>query len=117
MLVHGGATVSVPYWPYIKWGGLLILLALAVRWVYGNGYDACELKHMKAEQSLIDYAAKRGAETDRALADALRKIPHTGQRVNDAVRDHPTSPDCVVPDAAADALQDGIRASEASAAE
>lgn len=104
-----------PYWLYIKWGGILLALLLACRWLVNYGTDQCELEHARAEQSLIDQAVKRAATADKALAEALRKIPKTGQKVSDAVDANPTSPDCRVPDAAADALQDGIRASAASA--
>lgn len=104
-----------PYIGLIKWGAILIALAFAISWIYGKGYDAAELKHLKATQSLIDGEVKHRVAADKALAAALSKIPPTGQRVNDAVRDHPTDPHCIVPDAAADALQDGIRASAASA--
>lgn len=104
-----------PCLTYIKWGAIALALILATRWVYGKGYDAAELHYMKAADKLADAEGKHRAKADKALADALHKIPPTGQRVNDAVRDHPTSPDCRVPDAAADALQQGIDASQASA--
>lgn len=104
-----------PYLAYIKWGAILIVLAYAISWVYGKGYAAAELKHLKATQSLIDGEVKHRVAADKKLAEALRKIPQTGASVAKAVHDHPTSPDCRVPDAAADALQDGIRASQASA--
>lgn len=106
-----------PYLAYIKWGLIALALILGVRWVYGKGYDAAELHYMKANARLIEGEVKHRVAADKALADALHKIPPTGQRVNDAVRDHPTSPDCRVPDAAADALQQGIAASAANAAD
>jgi hypothetical protein len=105
-----------PYWPLIKWGVVLIALALLVRWLIGLGYDHCELEHLKAQDALIQQAAERAAKTDKRLADVLAHLPPTGRKVEEAVRAHPTSPDCVVPDAAADALQDGIRAGAANAA-
>lgn len=104
-----------PYLAYIKWGAILIALAFAISWVYGKGYDAAELKHMKATQALIDGEVKHRVAADKALAAALQKIPQTGASVAKAVNEHPTDPHCIVPDAAADALQDGIRASQASA--
>lgn len=106
-----------PYMAYIKWGAILIALAFAISWVYGKGYDAAELKHLKATQSLIDGEVKHRVAADKALAAALSKIPPTGQEVNDAVNQHPTSRACVAPDPVIDRLQNGIRASAASAAD
>jgi hypothetical protein len=106
----------VPYWFWIKWGAVLIALALLVRWLVGMGYDHCELEHFKAQDALIQQAATRAAVTDKKLAEALRKLPPTGHRVSEAVHAHPTSPDCRVPDAVADELQDGIRAGAANTA-
>ena len=105
-----------PYWAYIKYGAILIVFAIAVRWVYGKGYDACELQHMKAQQTLIDAAVDRAAKADDRLRERLSKIPTTGRKVNDAVRDHPSNPACIAPDAPIDVLQDGIDAGKADTA-
>jgi hypothetical protein len=105
-----------PYWFWIKRGAVLIALALLVRWLVGVGYDHCELEHYKAQDALIAQAAERAAKTDKKLADVLAHLPPTGHKVEEAVHAHPTSPDCRVPDAVADELQDGIRAGAANTA-
>jgi hypothetical protein len=97
-----------PYWFWIKWGAALTVLALVVRFVYGKGYDACELKHLKAEQSLQEAAVNRAVEADKKLQAALKAAPKTGQRVREVIRNAPS--DCSVNPAAVDRLRDGIRA-------
>src|SRR5690606_10588280 len=94
-----------PYWPLIKWGILAILLALCIRWVYGKGYDACDLKHLKAEQALMDAATKRATRADERLREALSRKPKTGQTVREVIREAPS--DCSVNPAAVDRLRDG----------
>jgi len=106
----------VPYWFWIKWGAVLIALALLVRWLVGMGYDHCELEHFKAQDALIQQAATRAAATDKKLADALRKLPPTGHRVSEAVHAHPTDPHCVAPDPVIDGLHEGISAGAANTA-
>ena len=105
-----------PYMFWIKWGLVAIALALLVRWLVGMGYDHCELEHMKAQDALIEQAAERAAKTDKKLADALAKLPRTGSKVERAVHDHPTRPDCIAPNPVIDELQDGISAGAANTA-
>ena len=113
-----------PYWVYIKVGAAALLLsaAFSAGW-YFNGLRLTAKMETERRQvaedarALIEQAQKQAYDADEALRKAQQKIPRTGQKVADAVREHPTSPECVVPDAAADALQNGVRASAASAAD
>ena len=111
-----------PYALYIKALAVILVLSCA----FGAGHHmAAKAAHAEmtthlladsraqaqAEKAARDAAAK----TDETLAKAQKKVPHTGQKVSEAVNEHPTSPDCVAPDAAIDSLQDGIHSGEAAA--
>jgi hypothetical protein len=111
-----------PYWVYIKVGAALLVCGLMFGWGYHTANLAGRLaleseRRQVAEDARlqIEAAQKQAYDADERYRKAQQKIPQTGQKVADAVREHPSSPDCVVPDAAADALQDGIDAGKASA--
>jgi len=95
-------------WTLVKWGAALIVAALAIRWVYGLGYDAAELKHLKAEQSLVAEAAKRNA----ALQRKLDSLPRSEERIREVVRENPAP--CDRPEPVADSLRDAIRSANAA---
>jgi hypothetical protein len=107
---------------YIKLLTAIVLVgigALAAHHFTATAYEGEMTAHLLADsraQAQAEQAAREASvAADAKLAKATQKIPHTGQKVSEAVHDNPTSPDCVVPDAAADSLQDGIRSGEASA--
>jgi hypothetical protein len=99
-----------PYWFWIKWGAALIVLALVVRFVYGKGYDACELKHLKAEQSLQNAAVKRAA----ALQKRLDNLPKAEGPHREVVRQNPAP--CARPVPVADSLREAIHQANAARA-
>ena len=100
--------ILAPYWFWIKWGLVALAFVLAYRWAYGQGYDAAELSHLKAEQSLIAESVKRASAADEKLQTALKSAPKTGQTVREVIRNAPS--DCSVNPTVVDRLRDGIRA-------
>lgn len=99
-----------PYWPLIKWGAVLIAIALAFRWAYGLGYDAAELQRLKAEESLMADAVKRSV----ALQKRLDALPKSEERIREIVRQYPAP--CDRPKPVADGLREAIRAANAARA-
>lgn len=91
-----------PYWPLIKLGAALIAIVLAFRWAYGLGYDAADLKHLKAERALLAEAAKRNA----ALQKKLDALPRSEDRIREVVRQYPAP--CDRPEPVADRLREAI---------
>lgn len=99
-----------PYWPLIKLGAVLVAIVLAFRWAYGLGYDAAELKHLKAEQAVLDAAVER----HRGLQKKLDALPRSEDRIREVVRENPAT--CERPVPVADSLREAIRAANAARA-
>lgn len=106
--------------PVVSWIELGVFLALlaGAAWL-GYDYKAgkcaeAENAQLKAVEAQRDEWQRRAYESDEALRIAQQKVPQTGKQVDDEVSKHPTSPDCVVPDAVADRLQDGIDAGKSA---
>lgn len=98
------------YATLIQWGVALVAIVLAFRWAYGLGYDAAELQHLKAEQSLIAESAKRA----KALQKRLDKLPRAEGRIREIVRQYPAP--CERPAPVADGLRKAIREANAARA-
>ena len=97
-------------WPLIRWGIALIVVALLCRWFYGQGYDAAELQHLKAEQAIVADAVRRNAALQRKL-DAL---PRSEERIREVVRNNPAP--CDRPEPVTDSLREAIREANAARA-
>jgi len=95
-------------WTLVKWGAVAIAIALCFRWAYGLGYDAADLKHLKAEQSLVAEAARRTA----ALQKKLDALPRSEGRIREVVRENPAT--CDRPEPVADSLRDAINRANAA---
>ena len=112
--------------PYVREIGLTLLGLLFVAysvWLYRDGGKAARLDcanrenaELQAQRKQIEYWQQYANEKDEALQKALKAQPHTGSKVERAVHDHPTRPDCIAPDPVIDELQDGIRAGAANTA-
>jgi hypothetical protein len=112
--------------PYVREIGAVLALASFLgytAWVYRLGGTSArkdcverENAELKAERAQVEYWQKQAFDKDEALRKALKAQPRTGAKVERVVHEHPTSPDCRVPDAVADELQDGIRAGAANTA-
>ncbi len=109
-------------WLLRYWKALAAVLLGVLLWGWGYA-TARTVGQLALAQQLNAQAAAYRKQAERwqaqaiAADDALRKaqaaLPKTGQRVADAIRANPTSPDCRVPDAVVSGLQDGIDASKA----
>ncbi len=108
---------------YIKIAAFIALLLGAYAFGHHNSSQGGKIAlakelafQAKAYQTAVEKWQKAALDADEALRKAQAAIPRTGQRVSDEVRNNPTSADCVVPDAVADRLQEGISAGAANTA-
>lgn len=98
-----------PIKPYADLIKLAIFVAVCVFFFWIGGVRQ-ERNCLKDQSGALAEAIKERNEAEGKLAKALTKKPETAKKVSDAVTANPTSPECRVPDAVRDGLQDGIDA-------
>lgn len=102
-----------PIKPYTDLIWLVAFICSAVFFFWIGGVRQ-ERNCLKDQSGALAEAIKERNEAEAKLAKALTKKPETAKKVSDAVTANPTSPECRVPDAVRDGLQDGIDAGKAA---